>query len=827
MKKTAIIILSFLIQLTANTYAQKLKPAFKKYHKGQYQEAYSAFNKMRNKPCETVAAHYGIGLIYNNPAYQKHNSVTAYMNLTKAKSKYASLSQNEKSLLSQNYSIDLYAISAQIDSSAAGEYTKALQTHTEEGYYSFIRKYRESQKYSDMARQQIEILKQEQRQQIAKIFHSMKADVRYPQTAISKLNQFLYQYGRHKAFPRQLIDSVSRQLMHEAFISGEPLDIEYIYSNLSPALIPKLTATERLQLQTAQNVYSEVPFMEPYSDSQLTAYQNYIRQAAPCDLAYVAVLRIMTPYISGGRYSEAAEVLSQYRPLFPNKAADIDKTINLLIGKAPEFSNLKRLPDAVNKGYVGYPVLSANGKILYFAKYPIPFNHTPAENHRFEEDIYLCDYLNGKCENVRPLSQINTPGAYERPSAVHPSGNELLYYTKSQIYTASLYGNTKPRPFQAINKTADAEWVSDACYTPDGNAVLFSAISDSSMGFRHPRTRQITHGGNLGNPDIYICLRENGQWGNPINLGPVINTKYGEFCPVLASDMKTLYFSSNGHYGLGGTDLFVSRRLSDSSWTLWSEPVNLGRNINTSFDDNNLCIGSDGKTAFYVKNDNIYSFQMPDEIKAAPVSIVEGVVKNKDNEPLPAHISWEDLSNGRLIGQLDNNPVSGEFFITLPQGKNYGYVIESDGYFPVSGHINTSEAETITVNKDITLISETDLIESGQSVIMENIFFDFGQYQLKKESHSEINRLLRFLNIDHRIKIEISGHTDNVGTHDSNVTLSLNRAQAVKNYLISKGIAGSRISVKGYGPDKPVSSNSTAEGRMKNRRVEFKVLNVY
>ncbi len=811
--------------MAISSQAQKLKNAFSQYQNGNFGEAYSTFNKMRTNPKETIAAHYGIGLLYQNPNNPKHNNITAYMNLSKAKGKYATASDDDKNFLRQSYNIDLQTITDMIDTIAAGEYAKAAYTNTVEGYYAFIRKYKESQKYCDMARRNIERIELEHKEYVLQILEQINTDPRYPKKAISGLNKYLSDFGRDKDFPRAKADSLARMIMDRAFQSGEPSDIAYIYRHLAPALIPKLSEKERHQLQTAQDAYSTLPFMEPYADSHKPIYEKYIKDAAPCDLAFVAVQKLMAPYISQHKYTEAANVLAEYRLLFPNMADNIDKTMNLLTGKAPEYQKHTKLPDEINKKYVGYPVLSADGKTLYFAQYPLPFNHPIDQQPLFEEDIYLSDYNNGKCTNVRPLTGINTTDHYERPSTMHPSGNELLYYSEGKIHIADLYGGKTPQQFYAINQIEGSSWVSDASYTFDGNAVLFCALSAADMGFMHPRTSSMAHGTTLGNPDIYICLKEDGKWGRIINLGPTINTPYGEFCPVLAADMKTLYFSSNGHYGLGGTDLYVSRRLSDTSWTEWSEPVNLGRNINTPYDDNNLCISTDGTTAFYVKDDDIYTFQLPNEIKAEPVSIVEGVVKNKKEQAIPARISWEDLSSGNQLGTLENNPISGEFFITLPQGKNYGYVIESDGYFPVSGNVNTSNnAEAVKIGKEIIMHTERDIIESGEPIVLQNIFFETGKYDLKKESYNELKRLAKFLEEDVSVKIEISGHTDNVGSQESNKRLSQNRANAVKKYLVSLGIAESRIRAEGFGQLKPIETNSTAEGRAKNRRVEFKVI---
>lgn len=646
-------------------------------------------------------------------------------------------------------------------------------------------------------------------------------DLRYANLMIRQTHEFIFKYSYSHDFPGDDVNALLKVLKTDALNTSEPSAINAYLKYFEG----RFSQQEKQRKDLADRVYQEIPFLEEYQDSHKPIYEEYIAKAAPCELAYVAVLRLMKPYVRDQKYDEAANLLRKYKPMFPAYADRIDKTISLLIDKAPVFDSIQQLPASINDGYVGYPVLSDDGSTLYFAKYPIPFNHPISQAKQFDEDIFLCDYNDGQCDNVRPIKNINKKGIYERPLAMHPDGSKLLYYTHDCVYIANLYDNNGIVPFSSINRFSKS-WVSDAQFTHDGNAVLFCAISDQDMGYTYQRTTEPGHGALLGNSDIYVCLKDkNGKWGKIINLGSVINTPYGEYSPVLASDMKTLYFCSDGHYGLGGTDLFMSKRLSEDSWTEWSEPVNLGRNINTCYDDNNLFIASDGKRAFYAKNDKIISFLMPQEVKADPVLTLKGTIKNTKEEPVPATLKWEDLTNGTSIGDIRNNPTNGEYFVTLPLGKNYGYVIEADGYYPTSGNINTSgDEEAIVIRHNITLDSQEDILKTGKSIVLNNIFFETAKYDLKPESHNELKRLAKFMKESDGIRIEISGHTDNVGSNESNIRLSYNRANSVKEYLVSLGIPKSCIIVKGFGASMPIDDNDTPKGRANNRRVEFKVV---
>ncbi|MDB5032877.1 MAG: flagellar motor protein MotB [Chlorobi bacterium] len=332
----------------------------------------------------------------------------------------------------------------------------------------------------------------------------------------------------------------------------------------------------------------------------------------------------------------------------------------------------------------------------------------------------------------------------------------------------------------------------------------------------------------LGENDLYVSFLQNdGTWSAPLSLGKTINTTGMEASPFLAADGATLYFSSNGHGGYGGNDIFVTRRL-DNTWQKWSKPENLGAIINSPEWDAYYTIPASGDYAYFVSHKSslglgdIMRIGLPESARPKPVVLVSGhVLDAKTGRPVAAQIFYEILPEGKEIGIARSGPTTGDYKITLPAGSRYAFRAEAPGYIPVNDNIDvTNLKEYKELTRDLKLVP----IEVGQTVRLNNIFFDFAKTALRDESFPELNRMVTTLQANPAMVIEIAGHTDNVGSDESNVALSQNRAAAVESYLESKGIARSRMSVHGYGKTKPLATNDTEDGRQQNRRVEFTII---
>ncbi len=332
-----------------------------------------------------------------------------------------------------------------------------------------------------------------------------------------------------------------------------------------------------------------------------------------------------------------------------------------------------------------------------------------------------------------------------------------------------------------------------------------------------------------GELDLYVSQRlSDNEWSEPKNLGADINTIAHDYSPFLATDGLSLYFSSEGHAGYGKADIFVSKRLDDS-WQHWSKPQNLGPVINSKDMDSKYNIPASGEYAYFSSTHNsigrndIYRIKLPKEIKPNPVVLVSGFVLNKkDSSALDARVIVEKLPEGTEIAIARSNPNNGAFSIVLQANQQYGFRAVALNYFDDNRNLDISDIKRYTEIKDQNLYLSP--IEVGQIVRLNNIFFETDKSILKPESFPELNRAVKFLSSNPNLEIEVAGHTDNVGSDSYNLRLSDNRAKAVATYLIQKGIDQNRIVSKGYGESQPETTNDTEEGRQINRRVEFRIL---
>lgn len=341
----------------------------------------------------------------------------------------------------------------------------------------------------------------------------------------------------------------------------------------------------------------------------------------------------------------------------------------------------------------------------------------------------------------------------------------------------------------------------------------------------------IYHGDKQLNGDIYISTRNrHGNWSQAVSIGSTINTKYSERSPFLHPDMKTLYFSSDGHGGIGKLDVYKSTRLSDTCWNCWSEPVNMGKEINTHESDWGYKISTDGEKGYFAKitegssHEDIYYVNIPPYLRPGFVATISGKLINKNNQPVSANLRWEDLSNGDFIGQSKSDPSDGSYFIVLPMGKIYGYYVDNEEYFPLSNNIDLRDSlNPVAIEENINMLTFSEMIEDSIAVPINNLFFDFGKYNLLPFSIPELKRVASIIKTNN-LKVEISGHTDNVGDNKSNLILSEQRANSVKEFLLSEGCNASLFKIRGYGETKPIETNETEKGRAKNRRVELKFI---
>jgi outer membrane protein OmpA-like peptidoglycan-associated protein/tetratricopeptide (TPR) repeat protein len=454
-----------------------------------------------------------------------------------------------------------------------------------------------------------------------------------------------------------------------------------------------------------------------------------------------------------------------------------------------------------------YPALTIDGKTLIYTRRVKNFN----------EDFYVSEWKDGKWGLSESLSGNINSEQNEGAQTISQDG-QLLIFTGCNFPdgfgNCDLYFSIKTRQGWSLPKNMGALintefWESAPCLSPDKRDLYFAS--------RVP--------GGLGGIDIYVTHRlQNGKWSEPENLGTDINTPGDETCPFIHADNQTLYFTSNGIQGYGGDDLFLARKLKDGKW---SKPENLGYPINTIENEGSLIIAADGKTAYYASDRedskgglDIYTFEMREDVRPLRTLWVQGKVFDmKTKNGLPSAVELVDLSTGQALSKVQTDE-DGYYLVTLPLGKDYLFNVNRKGYLFYSGNFPFSQkTPDSTYQIDIPL----QPIEMNANIILKNIFFESNAYNLKTESASELDILVQLLNENPALKIQINGHTDNIGKAADNMTLSNNRAKAVVTYLTSKGISAARLTFKGFGATKPIADNATDEGRAQNRRTELQV----
>jgi outer membrane protein OmpA-like peptidoglycan-associated protein len=309
----------------------------------------------------------------------------------------------------------------------------------------------------------------------------------------------------------------------------------------------------------------------------------------------------------------------------------------------------------------------------------------------------------------------------------------------------------------------------------------------------------------------------------PVNLGSAINTPFHEYAPFFSQDGKTLYFSSDGHPGFGGLDIFKTVFENGK----WSTPVNMGKPLNTNVDDKFFTIGGSGEVAYFAserdgKGLDIYEIEVPEAMRPQPTIVITGtVVNSKSNEKVGAYVMVEDMDTGELIAVNKSNASTGKYLVVLPAGRTYSVSANKEGYFFYSQSFDVPlKTHYQEVVKDITLKP----IEKGTRVVLNNIFFDTGKATLTPQSHLELEKAVDLLKTNPTMVIEVGGHTDNTGDDAANMKLSHDRAKSVREYLLSRNINAERVQAKGYGESNPIATNDTDEGRKANRRTEFIIL---
>jgi outer membrane protein OmpA-like peptidoglycan-associated protein len=507
--------------------------------------------------------------------------------------------------------------------------------------------------------------------------------------------------------------------------------------------------------------------------------------------------------------------------------------INLAEG-IPENLQKENLGAVVNSPYGEVaPIITPDGNTLYFTRSKHPENIVDRKNKNAEilQDIwYSTKNPQGLWSVAKNLGRPVNDEDMNAAATASSTGNSL--------YILNVYREDGSRT-NGLSKTSfqNAKW----SFPEEVKIADYQAKSSNEN--KPPNTEfSISHDEKVlimglnripsfGNNDLYVSFKENdGSYTRPINMGNVINSADNEGTPFLSADNKTLYFNSEGHPGYGSADIYMCKRLDDT-WTNWTEPLNLGPQINSNRWDGFFTIPASGEYAYMSSDNNsigqedIFKISLFESIKPEAVAIFSGIIMEEGTNValnIPLGIISNDEELNKKGYKIEQNPDTKEYKIILPIGLKYYFQIDSKGYLPISDSLDlSSEKEYKEINKNFYLIP----VRAGRKMILENLIFSQGKYQIQKSSFDELAKIIGIMKEYPSMEVLLEGHTDNQGDFTLNVELAQFRVDAVKTYLVETGkIAESRISTKSWGPIKPISSNSTPETRKKNRRVEFTIL---
>jgi outer membrane protein OmpA-like peptidoglycan-associated protein len=469
------------------------------------------------------------------------------------------------------------------------------------------------------------------------------------------------------------------------------------------------------------------------------------------------------------------------------------------------------LGDSINtKDAEYYPTITLDGSKLIFTRRVNDNN----------EDFYESDRSGEVWLKAKSLSgNINT-NMNEGAQNISQDGQWLIFtgcnfpdgHGSCDLYISYLTPEGWSVP-ENLGESINTEfWESAPSLSPDKRDLYFSS----------------NRPGGYGGSDIYVSHRmPNGRWSTPENMGPSINTVGDEGSPFIHADNETLYFTSDGHQGYGGNDLFLSRKGPDGNW---NRPENLGYPINTIENEGSLVIDADGKTAYYASDRadsrgelDLYSFELRSDIRPAKTLWIKGkVFDQKTGRGLPSSVELTELST-KIIHSKVQTDETGNYLITLPVGKDYAFNVNRKGY------LFFSENFSLTLKQfDSTYLINIPLrpIEVNASIVLKNVFFDINKYDLKPESQIELDRVVQLMKDNPGLKIQINGYTDNTGKPSDNIILSENRAKSVVLYLTLKGIDPKHLTFKGWGDLQPIADNKSEAGKALNRRIEMKVVGI-
>jgi len=604
------------------------------------------------------------------------------------------------------------------------------------------------------------------------------------------------------------------------------------YSNSKKAIKKFETAISQYHLRNFENAKKELEEVLSIDDQFLDAYILYGEIASDENQKALAI----------DYYSKAISIKSDYNALMYLRKADLEKETGKYAEAIMDYQQFGTF-EKKKQEYADYLKLKIEqcNFALEQMQHPVNFEpinlgasiNTPISEYwasltaddsilvytssdrqtNSQEDLYFSVKQNGKWLKAKRISEPINSELSEGAQTISADGKTMVFtaclrkdsYGSCDLYISEKKGKNWSKPVNIGAPINGNYKETQPCLSSDGKTLYF--ISNRP--------------GGKGKFDIWMSqLDANKKWKQPINLGDSINTTEDELAPFIHYDNNTLYFSSEGHLGMGGSDLFLSRKNENGEW---QKSINLGYPINTHFNEESLVINANGDFGLISSNmeggfgqKDIYQFTIPEPIRPGKSIFIKGLVYDaKTYQPISADIAISNYEGNKVLTTLSDE-LTGEFLVSLTPNNSYAF------------HVNKKEYMFYSENyslKDSSIYIRIPLqpIEIGQLAILKNIFFRFDSYELEKESFPELDKIIQFIKLNN-LSIEIQGHTDNLGTEIYNQKLSTNRAKTVYQYIINGGVDKKKLTYKGYGFSQPISTNETKEGQVLNRRTTLKII---
>jgi len=528
--------------------------------------------------------------------------------------------------------------------------------------------------------------------------------------------------------------------------------------------------------------------------------------------------------LNTGKYENAKKHFEKFltfpgtNPAFRTKAENRIRSCEfaLVALKNPVDFKLINMGENINGIYDDYlPSLTVDNQTLFFTK------NQPVESNSkwFQEDFYISLKKDEQwTKSFNAGTQLNTAGNEGLPNI---SDGKLLFFAacnrpegkgSCDIYYSRLKKEGWTRPINLGGPVNTGAWESMPSFSSDGRTLYFIRGTVARSGVSREQ-------------DIYSTrINDEGRWSEPQKLSSLLNSDEEEEFVFIHPDNQTLYFSSDGHPGMGKLDVFLSRKDANGNW---GKPENLGYPINTQLDERGIMVGPTGELAYIGSNRDgglggidLYSFELYPAARPTKVSYVKGIVTDANSGMnLEANYVIIDLETGKSIIESSSEKGTGEFLACLTAGKDYALNVSKNGYLFYSDHFSCKNPADIKNAFEIEV--KLQPAQKGGKVVLKNVFFDTNLYNLKTASFPELDKLVSFMKANGNVSVEVSGHTDSTGDKNKNKLLSENRAKAVYDYLLGKGVTPSKLTFKGYGDVLPVAKNENEEGRAQNRRTEF------